>query len=311
MDSLLHHRMRFSVMGLDSVLKHVVAAKDKHQSLCGAQCRSLLYQQWELKEDVATVQKMGCFVRWISGQSWPPCQCPSKGGTTVPGGPPIVPPHIRDTSQSNESTSQSNESTSQSNESTSQSNESTFQSNESTSQSNESITFLGLHACADLSPLIMRMFMCCQEVSAMVLVSCCYHKMKCISSPDEESAAPTEGEGESSGSSAGSEELPSLSSLRPDGCEALYRNFPLSQRLANEMCRRRFSLSVYGLRLAAQEPGVRWLGKSAEDHTKHQHAMLYRAVLREVCSIRKLLVYLPVKITVSNIVFCMLTLYFR
>lgn len=46
------------------------------------------------------------------------------------------------------------------------------------SDSKNSVTLLGLHACADLSPLMIQIFEHCENISSMVLLSCCYHKLR-------------------------------------------------------------------------------------------------------------------------------------
>ncbi|KAA0202121.1 hypothetical protein HAZT_HAZT010932 [Hyalella azteca] len=66
--------------------------------------------------------------------------------------------------------------------------------------------------------------------------------------------------------------------------DCLFKNFPLSRSLTVLTYQRGFSLSVYGLRLACQEPGARWRNMQAAQHRAHENALLFRAVLDCVCA---------------------------
>ncbi|KAF2348087.1 Methyltransferase domain [Trinorchestia longiramus] len=195
---------------------------------------------------------------------------------------------------------------------------------------NESVTLLGLHACADLSPTMIRIFMCCNKISSMILLSCCYHKLKpaeleqtsqdSCSKASEDDAEPDVMMTRLSDTSEGyesdvlddfgklnrSQALPKFVPIQRNSnphhlntgshvhsrtrrrhssaSKCLFKNFPLSRSGSLLMCQRGFSLSVYGLRLACQQPGSRWRRMRDIEHRTHENALLFRAVLDSVCA---------------------------
>lgn len=133
------------------------------------------------------------------------------------------------------------------------------------------VTLIGLHACADLSPIIMKLFSHSDNATHMILLSCCYHKLKVKNSQENLTDCSLE---------------PKLLVKSSDDSIMLnqkYSNFPMSKALNSMMSRSKFSLSVYGLRLAAQESGLRWDNQTEEHHLRHANNVIFRAVLEEYC----------------------------
>jgi len=127
----------------------------RHIKLCGSECEDLTYLPFELKEDVTTVQKIDILVNnLIKKKSLGNCKCRDQ--------------HSSDRFERSFENSF---------------NPSTSKEIRDNKNLSDSVVLLGLHSCADLSPLMMRIFMCCDNISAMVLLSCCYHKMKLIAPP--------------------------------------------------------------------------------------------------------------------------------
>jgi hypothetical protein len=109
------------------------------------------------------------------------------------------------------------------------------------------VCLLGLHCCGDLTPLTIKLFhKCCPPQSTLVCLGCCYHRM--------------------SGNSDG------------------FCYFPLSASVKSVVYGKKkkdpnWKLSVFGLRLAAQETRSRWREQSALEHDLHMKRVAYRAVV--------------------------------
>lgn len=115
----------------------------------------------------------------------------------------------------------------------------------------EEFCLIGLHACADLSVDACNLFSEIPSARILILLSCCYHKMEI--------------------------------QTRQDTVKYQIRNFPTSRTLKNifETSERNYVdfLERPFLRLACQEPAVRWNGMSRDAHREHAFHVLARAVL--------------------------------
>ena len=98
---------------------------------------------------------------------------------------------------------------------------------------------VGLHCCGDLSNNMLRIFQSTDEFVAMFLVPCCFHKTELSSLPFSTSMKDR---------------------LDNSGIERQIRN-------------------QYLLRLASQEPFIRWQSRSREDHEAHAKAFASRAII--------------------------------
>jgi SAM-dependent methyltransferase len=105
---------------------------------------------------------------------------------------------------------------------------------------------VGLHCCGDLTPQLLNIFIKSQRFSSLMLVSCCYHKMR--------------------------------------QTKDRFDNFPLSAQLSISVknCKRPSVFSGFMLRLGAQETKKRWLEMRLEEHKKHTNNVGFRAILEKV-----------------------------
>jgi len=111
------------------------------------------------------------------------------------------------------------------------------------------LCMIGLHACGDLSPIMLKLFLKCQKFRSMLLVSCCYHRMR-------------------------------WNGGQPDD------HFPMSCSLGNSS--RSISTTpfhhqtglAYLFRLAAQETSNRWLLPSDDRNQQQLHHTFYRSILQ-------------------------------
>lgn len=150
-------------------------------------------------------------------------------------------------------------------------------------------TLLGLHACADLSPIIIKVFRDCVEASSLVLLSCCYHKMNLR--PKTSDKPVSDDEQESLPKSSDNSKIPECSTdgdlsqkreeMIPE--ESDFLNFPMSQSLQKVFRQNKFQMSVYGLRLGAQKSGQDWRTETLEDHEYHMRNVAYRGILEAAC----------------------------
>ncbi|KAK3790011.1 hypothetical protein RRG08_016328 [Elysia crispata] len=108
------------------------------------------------------------------------------------------------------------------------------------------VCLIGLHCCGDLSPTMLALFHQVPSVRAVCCVSCCYHKMSCVS--DELSSFP-------------------LSS----SCKKIYDTLK-TEGLS-------WHISPQTLRLGAQETRSRWRQQTEEDHFDHVRHVAYRGLL--------------------------------
>lgn len=364
-DSLLHHQLGLRVMAAESEAFRVTQARARHVKLCGRECSALQFVTWQLRDNKETVQKAGSVVEQLAaGALEGACGCQdsaklSRSGRIVENIMATAPGKEVEESHACAASQKSCVDSRDFNNITESSYLSSSSLDPTAAKSSGTVLLLGLHSCADLSPLMIRIFMCCSKISSLVLLSCCYHKMKTIKSTgaheqtdedlfehitiddeemeeergdeDEEATLASEPDDtRMSETSEGYESDVSYETLTPakpckthqknvpgpfatprrrpevaasssgapaphrgstprqrrssPDSECLFQNFPLSRTLSVLMCRRGFSLSGYGLRLACQEPGLRWRDMSADEHRRHENAMLFRGVLDNVCS---------------------------
>lgn len=179
-----------------------------------------------------------------------------------------------------------------------------------------SCMILGLHACADLSPIIMKIFRECSQASSLVLLSCCYHKLKpmkqdsivnggAVNDTKERSkgaicAVSVEGDFRGTDARSRSQEV----NMNDHSCEENsessscqegndngssnidadgFLNFPMSQTLRGILDQRQFQMTVYGLRMGAQESGVKWQNQTREQHECHWKYVAFRGLLEVFC----------------------------
>ncbi len=108
------------------------------------------------------------------------------------------------------------------------------------------LTLTGLHACADLTVSSLNLFLNISMVRKLLIMPCCYHKMKCkVNSTDE------------------------------------FDNVPLSERVksahyVNDVINRPF------LRLAGQQTALRWRSNTEAEHIEHGRNMFIRGVVEAV-----------------------------
>lgn len=150
-------------------------------------------------------------------------------------------------------------------------------------------TLLGLHACADLSPIIIKVFRDCVQASSLLLLSCCYHKMSlCQKAPDQPMSEEQESSPKSSDNSkprpeCSSDGDPPRNGEELSSAESDFLNFPMSQSLQEVFRQSNFQMSVYGLRLGAQKSGQDWCTETLEDHEYHMRNVAYRGILEAAC----------------------------
>ena len=119
--------------------------------------------------------------------------------------------------------------------------------------SSENVAIIGLHACADLSVTILDLFTMIESARRLIIVPCCYHRLKLLSSTK---------------------------------CEESFENFPASymlKKLFKHVDGQKFLKTTF-LRLACQQSGAlikRASNRILKDHAKH---CLLRAVLEKVAS---------------------------
>lgn len=115
------------------------------------------------------------------------------------------------------------------------------------------LVLTGLHACADLTVTSINLFLRNPNVTKLLIMPCCYHKMKYkLNSQDE------------------------------------FENVPLSERVkcaryAKDIINRPF------LRLAGQQTALRWRNNTESEHTEHGQNMFIRGVVQAILNEGKIL----------------------
>lgn len=161
-DFLLHHELGVRVLGVESESARVLKARSRHVKECGKECSQLQYLVWQLQDDKETVLQAGAVVEQLvetSKQDTEKCACRIASNNS---GEDMIATDT-DVSATGEAMAHSMSASSS-----------------ILRDDRTSVTLLGLHACADLSPTMIRLFMCCSKISSMVLLSCCYHKLKLV-----------------------------------------------------------------------------------------------------------------------------------
>lgn len=121
----------------------------------------------------------------------------------------------------------------------------------------KSSCIVGLHACADLSIIILKLFMEMEFCKGLIIMPCCYHRLK-IQEQDEN--------------------------------RDIFENFPISavfKKVFSDFTAEEF-LRVPFLRLACQQNIGSFISMSEEEHRQHARSFLYRAILEAVTTNGKL-----------------------
>ncbi|XP_055538834.1 uncharacterized protein LOC129726162 isoform X2 [Wyeomyia smithii] len=113
------------------------------------------------------------------------------------------------------------------------------------------LAIVGLHACADLSIAAINMFLSEESVTKIVIMPCCYHKLKPAN----------------------------------DDC-TIFHNFPVSDQLREILSKS--SCSFIGrpfLRLGCQQTSARWQTMSQEQHELHGKSMFERSLAEAILDV--------------------------
>lgn len=113
----------------------------------------------------------------------------------------------------------------------------------------QNYAIIGLHACADLSIAAIKMFLAHEPVTKLVIMPCCYHKLK----PENEE------------------------------CTA-FSNIPLSDQLREALAQVPNFLGRPFLRLGCQQTAARWANLTEQEHTTHGKAMFERSLVEAILS---------------------------
>lgn len=127
------------------------------------------------------------------------------------------------------------------------------------------IILLSLHSCGDLSPIMLKIFAQNSEVSSILMMPCCYHKM-----------------------------TPCATNLKEQhGCQIRekFENFPLSEKLKCIMEKRNFCINTCGLRLASEESLEHWKNRTKDCLASDIASIAYRSILQCVCDKSKLYIF--------------------
>lgn len=111
---------------------------------------------------------------------------------------------------------------------------------------------IGLHACADLTIVALRLYLFMQNVTTIAIMPCCYHKMNYCTGDKK--------------------------------CTT-FQNIPLSRVMQTAPDSLELWASIINrpfLRLASQQTAARWKCMSEEEHNKHGQNMFQRALLESI-----------------------------
>lgn len=114
----------------------------------------------------------------------------------------------------------------------------------------------GLHSCADLSVTSLNIFLQSPNVKKLLIMPCCYHKMKFKENSKDE-----------------------------------FENVPLS-RLVKSLESVKGIVNRPFLRLAGQQTASRWRSNSEAEHKQHGQNMWHRAAIQAILSEGKTLLYI-------------------
>lgn len=114
-----------------------------------------------------------------------------------------------------------------------------------------SACIVGLHACADLSITILKLFMNMDFCKGLVIMPCCYHRLKMQNNTDE---------------------------------KEVFENFPISTVFKNvfKEFKAEWFIRRPFLRLACQQNVGNFISMTEEEHRNHSRSFLYRAILEKV-----------------------------
>lgn len=298
------------------------SAEKHHWKLYG-RCRGITFLNWHLSDDMETVCRVGQLISYI-GELDPTCSCQTKrhGRTRRVKG--ATKSESTDNLDERESAVCEDEAvdTEERNSPHSQG-EIESPSLYGNKDLESPCTLLGLHACADLSPIAIKVFKDCSQASSLILLSCCYHKMsyhqKAADRPVNavQKVTPKSRDDQEEDAECFSHKMSAdptgtyrpvnadqvLSLMRSDNKNVKehptkrdpiqnedfvsegkdFVNFPMSQSLQEIFIHNNFHMSVFGLRLGAQESGQKWRTETLRDHEYHMRNVAYRGILEAAC----------------------------
>ncbi|MPC64206.1 hypothetical protein E2C01_058317 [Portunus trituberculatus] len=271
-DSCIHRILHAQVLGVEGNCKLMRSAEKHHWKLYG-RCRGITFLNWYLSDNTETLCRAEQLVSYLTElDTTCSCQANPRQGTS--------------------STKDATKTVSSSNidEIESKSSPDSFTDNEN-SVGNGSVcsenrcVLLGLHACADLSPIIIKVFRDCVQASSLVLLSCCYHKMSLDPKAADELDSDKQ---ESLSKDSDDTKRHAVEGVPPQNEETIpgksdFMNFPMSQSLQEIFKQNNFHMSVFGLRLGAQKSGQNWCTETLEDHEYHSRNVAYRGILEAAC----------------------------
>nr|XP_053646653.1 uncharacterized protein LOC128698471 isoform X1 [Cherax quadricarinatus] len=272
-DSLLHHSLKLTVFGAESEDKNVRSANNRHQQLSG-KCKGVRHFTWTLADDEVTIEKAKQVIIELIHLN-ENCTCQHKKSCSL-------------SSNASENLLMTVDNEPETEVSSINRDNAETVVPADVCQPHSSAILLGLHACADLSPVMIKIFKECPQVSSLVLLSCCYHKI-------HPANIPKNSLGNESNYCDGSDPYMKVETSFEKVCcdtteregsianEVSFVNFPMSAALRNMLNQNDFNMSVFGLRLAAQESGLRWRQQTSEDHENHKKNVAYRGLLEVFC----------------------------
>lgn len=264
-DSVLHNTLKLTVVGAESLKDRVKSATERQTRLF-SECSGVRHIHWELSDDEETLLRAQ---REVVGMMKADVTCTCKEEKLETRKPlenqqsPVPVSYVTDPSQK-------------------------YHHVEENASVGKSAILIGLHSCADLSPIMLKVFQGCPQLSSLILFSCCYHKLTPEklevegNQSNKENCVTDEARGTDLGAFRKGEQSPSFHTdeeLRV--CK--FMNFPLSNALKTILLQKKISFSTFGLRLAAQESGLRWVQRTEKEHETHRNSVAYRAVLEAVC----------------------------
>ncbi|KAK8404277.1 hypothetical protein O3P69_007534 [Scylla paramamosain] len=170
-DSCIHRILHAQVLGVEGNCKLMRSAEKHHWKLYG-RCRGITFLNWYLSDNTETLCRAEQLVSYLTElDTTCSCQTSPKRGTSSA---KVASKTVSSSNIDGRESKSSNHECSDSPDSFTDSESS--MGNGSVCSENRCV-LLGLHACADLSPIIIKVFRDCVQASSLVLLSCCYHKM--------------------------------------------------------------------------------------------------------------------------------------
>jgi len=117
----------------------------------------------------------------------------------------------------------------------------------SVSDNNYKLYVIGLHSCADLSVIAIKLFLETETIKQLFVMPCCYHKMQLV-----------------------------------NGSPVNFVNIPLSNCLKTTLLKNKNYEKIISrpfLRLACQRSAAKWRNTSKEEHTSHGFNSFHRGVI--------------------------------